>query len=250
MRKRIDLVVSLFREAGKSVHSMPLLLFQPIWVNSRHFDQFRALEIGNRGRDFKLLKVEVAPVDFNGSKKGNCWGLFSFLLFFEISDSDLYVCDWGRMDVGAFVDYKRRKSGDGCDAWFRRFHQRRFHAGRLISFFYRSRYYNLLCKIWNIVYVIQVESYLEEPDCGAQSLGARVSSGTPLYRTFQSSFRAILGHLLLSIESLFWSCADALKLLWNYFWFNLIKFNFERFCRGTASSPPSGSPNSVLHVRI
>ena len=72
MRKRIDLVVSLFREAGKSVHSMPLLLFQPIWVNSRHFDQFRALEIGNRGRDFKLLKVEVAPVDFNGSKKGNC----------------------------------------------------------------------------------------------------------------------------------------------------------------------------------
>ena len=33
MRKRIDLVVSLFREAGKAIHAMPLLLFQPIWVN-------------------------------------------------------------------------------------------------------------------------------------------------------------------------------------------------------------------------
>lgn len=32
MRKRVQLVAALFREAGKSVHSMPLLLFQPLWT--------------------------------------------------------------------------------------------------------------------------------------------------------------------------------------------------------------------------
>ncbi|XP_057374152.1 choline transporter-like protein 1 isoform X2 [Daphnia carinata] len=32
MRKRVELVAALFREAGKSVHAMPLLLIQPIWT--------------------------------------------------------------------------------------------------------------------------------------------------------------------------------------------------------------------------
>ena len=32
MRKRVALVVRLFREAGKAVHSMPLLHIQPFWV--------------------------------------------------------------------------------------------------------------------------------------------------------------------------------------------------------------------------
>lgn len=33
MRKRIALVVQLFKEAGKALQSMPLLMFQPIWVS-------------------------------------------------------------------------------------------------------------------------------------------------------------------------------------------------------------------------
>ena len=32
MRKRVELVAALFREAGKSVHAMPLLLIQPVWT--------------------------------------------------------------------------------------------------------------------------------------------------------------------------------------------------------------------------
>ena len=32
MRKRIALVVQLFKEAGKAVYSMPALLLQPIYV--------------------------------------------------------------------------------------------------------------------------------------------------------------------------------------------------------------------------
>lgn len=32
MRKRVELVAALFREAGKSVHAMPLLLIQPFWT--------------------------------------------------------------------------------------------------------------------------------------------------------------------------------------------------------------------------
>lgn len=33
MRKRIQLVVQLFREAGKAVTSMPVLLLQPVLVS-------------------------------------------------------------------------------------------------------------------------------------------------------------------------------------------------------------------------
>ena len=33
LRKRIKLVVQLFKEAGKAVHSMPLILLQPFWVS-------------------------------------------------------------------------------------------------------------------------------------------------------------------------------------------------------------------------
>lgn len=33
MRNRIKLVIALFTEAGKAVGSMPLLLFQPVWVS-------------------------------------------------------------------------------------------------------------------------------------------------------------------------------------------------------------------------
>lgn len=37
MRKRIALVMQLFREAGKAVYAMPALLLQPIYVNiSQH----------------------------------------------------------------------------------------------------------------------------------------------------------------------------------------------------------------------
>lgn len=32
MRKRVELVAALFREAGKSVHAMPMLLIQPLWT--------------------------------------------------------------------------------------------------------------------------------------------------------------------------------------------------------------------------
>lgn len=32
MRKRVELVAALFREAGRSVHAMPLLLIQPVWT--------------------------------------------------------------------------------------------------------------------------------------------------------------------------------------------------------------------------
>ena len=32
LRKRIKLVVQLFKEAGKAVHAMPLILLQPFWV--------------------------------------------------------------------------------------------------------------------------------------------------------------------------------------------------------------------------
>lgn len=32
MRKRVELVAALFREAGKSVHAMPFLLIQPVWT--------------------------------------------------------------------------------------------------------------------------------------------------------------------------------------------------------------------------
>ena len=39
MRKRIQLVVQLFREAGKAIASMPILLLQPILV-SDHFQIF------------------------------------------------------------------------------------------------------------------------------------------------------------------------------------------------------------------
>jgi solute carrier family 44 protein 1 (choline transporter-like protein) len=34
MRKRIQLVVQLFFEAGKAIQNMPLLLLQPVWVRS------------------------------------------------------------------------------------------------------------------------------------------------------------------------------------------------------------------------
>ena len=33
MRSRIGLVAQLFKEAGKAIGAMPLLLFQPIWVS-------------------------------------------------------------------------------------------------------------------------------------------------------------------------------------------------------------------------
>ena len=32
MRKRVELVAALFREAGKAIHAMPLLLIQPIYT--------------------------------------------------------------------------------------------------------------------------------------------------------------------------------------------------------------------------
>ena len=32
MRQRVELVAALFREAGKSVHAMPMLLIQPLWT--------------------------------------------------------------------------------------------------------------------------------------------------------------------------------------------------------------------------
>ena len=34
MRKRLALVIRLFNEAGKAVHAMPLLLFQPFFVSN------------------------------------------------------------------------------------------------------------------------------------------------------------------------------------------------------------------------
>jgi len=37
MRKRIELVMQLFREAGKAVCAMPVLLFQPILVSINQF---------------------------------------------------------------------------------------------------------------------------------------------------------------------------------------------------------------------
>jgi solute carrier family 44 protein 1 (choline transporter-like protein) len=37
MRKRIELVMQLFREAGKAVCAMPVLLFQPILVSINEF---------------------------------------------------------------------------------------------------------------------------------------------------------------------------------------------------------------------
>lgn len=40
MRKRIALVMQLFREAGKAVYSMPALLLQPIYVNTDCFFLF------------------------------------------------------------------------------------------------------------------------------------------------------------------------------------------------------------------
>lgn len=35
LRKRIDLVICLFKEAGKAATDMPLLLFEPILVSSK-----------------------------------------------------------------------------------------------------------------------------------------------------------------------------------------------------------------------
>jgi len=32
LRKRIGLVIQLFKEAGKAMHSMPLLVLQPLWT--------------------------------------------------------------------------------------------------------------------------------------------------------------------------------------------------------------------------
>lgn len=32
MRRRVELVVALFNEAGKAIHAMPLLLVQPLWT--------------------------------------------------------------------------------------------------------------------------------------------------------------------------------------------------------------------------
>ena len=38
LRKRIALVVQLFKEAGKAVQAMPLLILQPLWVSIKHLD--------------------------------------------------------------------------------------------------------------------------------------------------------------------------------------------------------------------
>ena len=43
MRKRIALVIQLFKEAGKAVHSMPVLLLQPIYVSFYLFNRRQLL---------------------------------------------------------------------------------------------------------------------------------------------------------------------------------------------------------------
>lgn len=43
MRKRIALVMQLFREAGKAVCAMPALLFQPIYVSTFQSSYTRAV---------------------------------------------------------------------------------------------------------------------------------------------------------------------------------------------------------------
>ena len=34
LRKRINLVIQLFKEAGRAVHAMPLIILQPLWVRN------------------------------------------------------------------------------------------------------------------------------------------------------------------------------------------------------------------------
>jgi solute carrier family 44 protein 1 (choline transporter-like protein) len=41
MRKRINLVIQLFKEAGKAVNSMPLLLLEPLLVSDHdHYPSY------------------------------------------------------------------------------------------------------------------------------------------------------------------------------------------------------------------
>ena len=40
LRKRIKLVVQLFKEAGKAVQCMPFILIQPFWVREQYFTNY------------------------------------------------------------------------------------------------------------------------------------------------------------------------------------------------------------------
>ena len=47
LRKRIALVVQLFKEAGKAVQAMPLLILQPLWVSIKHLDTTQSSAINS-----------------------------------------------------------------------------------------------------------------------------------------------------------------------------------------------------------
>lgn len=75
MRTRIELVMQLFREAGKAVCAMPALLFQPIYVSISPFNYYRWLH-----------QCLTSPFHVNESDSRKC-EIFSFI-FRRICSSD------------------------------------------------------------------------------------------------------------------------------------------------------------------
>ena len=87
MRKRVELVAALFREAGKAIHSMPSLLLQPLYT-------LAALIILCAGWIYAAVWIESAgtPTIENGSHS----------VFFQ-KDTFLQVRNFGNLNKDTHI---------------------------------------------------------------------------------------------------------------------------------------------------
>ena len=67
LRKRIKLVIQLFKEAGRAIHAMPLLVLLPLGVRN-FLTFFMKLKVAKLRHEVTIVQIKICPRTFLNSR--------------------------------------------------------------------------------------------------------------------------------------------------------------------------------------